>query len=571
MYRFPFKKFSSTIFIRLLFTYIIVIIPIVVLGLYLYHWSYENARDEISRSTTSQLEYYLDDLNREIEWLELQLYSFLEDNNLRKVAITWDTMSQVDKHDSITYITNRLTSFKTSSQYIEDIKLYIPDIDKSISATQGMISFEYEADRLLDHYLQSRMDRLYIWDDHLSLIGLKYGVTGTMPLYVMQIRLNHDQIANSLQQISIYPESGAFIYLSSNFKLASLTTSDGIIANYFMRDSESINELKYDNVNYHINTAYSDLLKLTVVSYIPEDTVKNPLKFFSQWVWIFVIVTLIAIIIVYYSTYRLIHKPMLLLIKGFRSMEDGNFNHPIKHDKQDDFGFIYERFNMMLFNLKGLIEQDYKQKMMMQRSELKQLQSQINPHFLYNSFFILNSLAQVKDVERIEQFTIMLGEYFRFITRNSNDLVTLSEEIKHSRVYTEIQELRFSRRIKVDFHQLPQQFETLKVPRLIIQPIIENAYEHSLENMDSDGLLSITFNFDNQYLYIIVEDNGGRLSNDDVLAMQAKINEVATDEEITGILNIHRRLALTFGYNSGVILKKSDGNGLRVTLKIYIA
>src|SRR5690606_36680981 len=139
--------------------------------------------------------------------------------------------------------------------------------------------------------------------------------------------------------------------------------------------------------------------------------------------------------------------------------------------------------------LRTLIDQDYKQKRMMQKSELKQLQSQINPHFLYDSFFILNSLAKIGDVERIEQFTIMLGEYFRFITRNGNGLVSLSEEAKHTRVYTSIQELRISTRIKVGFEELPKQMENIKALLLILLPIIENAYEHSLENTVEDGLL----------------------------------------------------------------------------------
>lgn len=235
----------------------------------------------------------------------------------------------------------------------------------------------------------------------------------------------------------------------------------------------------------------------------------------------------------------------------------------IDHDKKDEFGYLYTRFNHMLVKLKTLIDQDYKQKMMMQRSELKQLQSQINPHFLYNSFFILNSLAKIGDVDRIEQFTIMLGEYFRFITRNSDDLVPLSEETKHSRVYTEIQELRFSRRILVHFDELPKEIAALKVPRLIIQPIIENAYEHSLEKKDENGLLHVTFQKLQDEVLIIVEDNGDHLSEDQLRTLQQSLERINESSEMTGIINIHRRLMLTFGENSGLKLSRSELGGFR--------
>ena len=97
------------------------------------------------------------------------------------------------------------------------------------------------------------------------------------------------------------------------------------------------------------------------------------------------------------------------------------FDIHIDHNQRDEFGYLYDRLNQLTQRLQNLIEQDYKRQMMIQRAELKQLQSQINPHFLYNSFFILHSMAKVGDLERIEEFTLMIGEYFRFITRNGED------------------------------------------------------------------------------------------------------------------------------------------------------
>jgi two-component system sensor histidine kinase YesM len=207
---------------------------------------------------------------------------------------------------------------------------------------------------------------------------------------------------------------------------------------------------------------------------------------------------------------------------------------------------------------------------MMQKAELKQLQSQINPHFLYNSFFILNSLAKTGDQERIELFTNMLGEYFRFITRNGEDNVKLSDEVRHSRMYTEIQKLRFSRRIAVEFQELPEELALVKVPRLIIQPIIENAYEHSLEKLPGEGLLRVSFEATSDEIRISVEDNGADITDDEIAELEKRLEDTDQSHEMTGLINIHRRIVLTYGKGSGLFLSRSCLNGLKVVIVITL-
>src|SRR5690625_6771874 len=110
----------------------------------------------------------------------------------------------------------------------------------------------------------------------------------------------------------------------------------------------------------------------------------------------------------------------------------------------------------------------------------------------------------------------MLGEYFRFITRNENSLVDLKSEIKHARMYTDIQNMRFSKRIQVEFHELPKNLENIKVPKLIVQPIIENAYKYSLENKTEKGILKISFAQKLNELQIIIDRKSTRLNSSHV-------------------------------------------------------
>ncbi|GIP17263.1 sensor histidine kinase YesM [Paenibacillus montaniterrae] len=575
MIKFPVTSFRNSIFIRLLITYVLVIFPIVLLGFYLYYWSYNNASDDISRTTVTQLNYYLEDLNREIEWMELQQFDMLQDNELKKLVTTWEMMSSVEQRKSMAYLLHRLTSFKNSSSYIKDINIHVPALGKTISAVNSVVELDKESYKEMQSKVAHNHERLsFLWSS-LHLLAAKYGGKKDQPpLYMVQIELDSSKLIDSLKQISLYENSGAFLYSdTTDFRLMGSNSSRPILQAFLMQTKEARDTttlLSHAGTSYHINKASSDSLKLTVVTYLPEETVKRPLNFFYRWAWLFALASFIAIVAVSFFTYRFIHKPLLLFVQSFRRMEEGELDRLIEHEKKDEFGYLYTRYNQMLIKLKTLIDQDYKQKMMMQRSELKQLQSQINPHFLYNSFFILNSLAKMDDVERIEQFTIMLGEYFRFITRNSNDLVPLSEETKHSRVYTEIQGLRFSRRIQVQFDDLPEEIAAVKVPRLIIQPIIENAYEHSLEHKNEDGLLRIQFRQQDDNVFIVIEDNGDKLTDEQLGKLQLSLENIDEFSEMTGIINIHRRLVLTFGEQSGLKLERSEMNGLKVTICIQL-
>ncbi|CAM3276920.1 MULTISPECIES: sensor histidine kinase [Paenibacillus] len=576
MLKLPVNSIRNTIFIRLVATYLFVILPLIILGVYLYNWSYQYASQEVSKNSQAQLSAYLDGLNREIEWLEIQQYDILQDEELNKMVLTWDMMSTVERKASLHYLLPRLVSIKNSSVYIKDVFIHIRSMDKTISAMTAMNAFD---SRRYNHVFAGEANgnqRLLQIDDTFHLVAAKYGARkGEEPLLIVQIELDASKLRESLMQISVYPESGAFIVSEpSGFALASHEEADR-----FMKEAvQAIQHANRQILNigtgrYLIDKAYSDKLDLSVFTYLPTEAVKRPLSKFYVWAWLFAGTTLLAIAIYAVSTYKLVHKPLLLLVQSFRKMEDGMFNIRIKHGQRDEFGYLYDRFNQMLIKLQHLIDQDFRHKLMMQRAELKQLQSQINPHFLYNSFFILSSLAKTGDVTQIELFTNMLGEYFRFITRNDADNVPLLEETRHSRIYTEIQKLRFSRRIRVEFGELPKKMEAIKVPRLIIQPIIENAYEHSLEKMQDEGLLRVSFHLDDQEASIVIEENGNGLTDNDIEMLNKRLErtaESAESPEVTGLINIHRRIALTYGESSGLVLSRSPLNGLRVQIRIRL-
>lgn len=573
LYRLDFSL-RNTIFLRLLITFLLIMLPIMAFGAYLYHWIVQTAREDISKTAVSQLSFYMTDLENEIERMKLLEYSLLDDDDLNKLALTWERMDTIDRTNSMNSLIKRLFTVQNSSMYIEDVSVHIATIGRTMSANEGVRDLQVQRFHEIRSVFGGSDSDIIEWNNGLFLGAAKQrGIKGAEPLFTVEIELNNQKLQQALAQFNTYTGSGTVLLSEkSNVMLGSVT---GDLAKVQLADYlEYINSLNPENSQlvtiaeqrYYYVIAHSPDLEITIYRFIPEQVFQQPLNKFYKWGWIFIVAAMGIIAAFAFSTYRFIHKPMLTLVKSFRKMEYGDLDIYIAHESKDEFRYLYGRFNQMVSNLRVLIDQAYKQKILVQRAELKQLQSQINPHFLYNSFFILNTMVRTGDVERMEQFTTLLGEYYQFVTRNASDFVTLEQEVQHARIYTEIQQMRFSRRMKIEFNALPKELDQVLVPRLIVQPIIENVFKHSLEKRVSEGLIKVHFHHNEESIAIIVEDNGEQLSNEVLIRIEQAIQDTNEHIETTGMVNIHRRLQITFGIESGLKTERSELGGLKVKL-----
>lgn len=565
----------NTIFLRLVVTFALIMVPIVTVGVSIYQWSIRTASEDISKSAVSQISFYLNDLSNEIERMKLLQYGLLEDADLNKLAITWETMGDIARMESITAVVNRLFALHNSSDYIRNVSVHLRPIDKTLTSLSGAGLFDSERYQAIRTEFGSRGTKLIEWNGSLHLSAAKPGGGKAYePLYIIEIELDSTKLRQALQQFNTYPDSGTIMLSSrSGFSIGNGSIdvrnaeAERLLARIAAGSSDTV---EWKGERYFVSHAYSEQLDMSIYRFIPEEVVRKPLDKFVTRAWLFAAGALIIMAIYALSTYKFIHKPLLKLVKGFRRLESGDLNQSIAHDANDEFRYIYERFNQMVINLRTLIDQAWKQKVLAQRAELKQLQSQINPHFLYNSFFIMNTMAKTGDTERIEMFTTLLGEYFQFVTRNAADEVSLKQEVQHARTYADIQELRFYKRIAVHFDELPAAYERITVPRLIIQPIIENAFEHSLEKKARNGLVEIRFARSGSWLCVVVEDNGDCLTDETLDRLTANLAQRGESGETTGIVNIHRRLVITCGEGSGITVCRGAMGGLQVTIRIPI-
>lgn len=267
---------------------------------------------------------------------------------------------------------------------------------------------------------------------------------------------------------------------------------------------------------------------------------------------------------------RSISKPIYKIMDAFQSVQAGNLEIRIYHEQNDEFSYIYDDFNKTIEKISELLNNIKEQEVLLRKAEQIQLQSQINPHFLYNSFYNIKFMAQNEDYEQIEAAVTALAKYYRFLNKETEATVTLGDEAAHMHSYIAVQQMRFGDKISVDIQPVPEAAAAFRVPKLILQPIVENAYNYGLKNVTSDGWLSIRYALNGDWLDVIIEDNGGSITPEKLAAMDEQMHQYSGDAINHALTNVHRRLLLAFGEGSGITLSAGDAQGLRVTLRMNL-
>ena len=309
-------------------------------------------------------------------------------------------------------------------------------------------------------------------------------------------------------------------------------------------------------------------LGVALMTYIPEDIVLQPLHGYEVWFRILMATAVVIIIFFAYWAYLFLQRPLQRLIRAFRKISVGQFDFQLLTRDKNEIHYLYEQFNQMVNTIQSLIRDVYEQNIRWQRAELRQLQAQMNPHFLYNTYYRLHRLAQDEDTDSIKQYSKLLGDYLKYIARNAHDDATLGTETDHAKTYVDIQKMRFRDKIKLEWDPLQNRVKELKVPRLMLQPIVENAFNYGLEDMDEQGILKFTATVFEDRLSLFIEDNGRELTDMKLNTLRQRLLSDEDNIETTGLLNVHRRLQLKFGKSFGINLSRSDLGGLKVEIVI---
>ncbi|MNY09464.1 Sensor histidine kinase YpdA [compost metagenome] len=286
-------------------------------------------------------------------------------------------------------------------------------------------------------------------------------------------------------------------------------------------------------------------------------------------VFVFIAIFIIVILLGIRFSYGLT-RPIDELMVRMKLAEKGNFEEanlfpPGGQVAMNEIGLLQRSFRFMIERINTLIQENYANRLLIKETEFKALQSQINPHFLYNTLESINWMAKVNRQSKISEMVEALAYLLRHSVDLKEPIITLGEEIDIVRSYVTIQKIRFEERLifKLD---VPEDLMGRAIPKLTLQPLMENAIHYALESTIEPCEITIRGWSSEEGIYLAVEDTGPGMPSGIIDRLRS--GEVTTKGKGIGLLNIDDRIKLAFGEVYGLQVDESKKDGASIILSL---
>ncbi|MCC3375287.1 sensor histidine kinase [Cohnella sp. REN36] len=547
---------------------LMLLIPVLIMYAYSYRTSIRVLQQNIQDSQMSRLSFLFKQLNDNVNQLSMMANVLLKDPNVKEFRDLDLYGDEINFFKTVQIISQKLNLQSVANTFSNSIVIYAPRIQKAIGQ-YSLVS--YDAQDLYGHADPNwRYDRetgqfiLYAFD----------------PIYENNVAANARLIAkvsfksdNIVKMLDNYHSEGTgetflfrpgarTIVKSSDYPALIDQIADQI--GQWKLGEQGNATVDIEGSSYMINYLKSNELGWYLVDYVPLQNILSPITANRKFFYLFLGVMLLVSLMISYILYQNIRIPIKDLIRSVQQLKKGNYSTRIRVKSDNEFTFLILKFNEMAGEIENLIGKVYAEEIRSREATLKQLQSQINPHFLYNCLAFMKSMAVLEEKESIVAMAVNLSKYYRYTTRNERQLVTVREEMELVRHYLAIQNLQMKRlSIHID---IPPTMLDLPIPRLLIQPVVENAIIHGIESDPDAGRIVIRGEQVEGENWITVEDDGPGMSDEERLALSKKINLPLTDEIGCGLWNVHQRLKYQFDPESGLVFEASQPSGLKVIL-----
>jgi sensor histidine kinase YesM len=293
--------------------------------------------------------------------------------------------------------------------------------------------------------------------------------------------------------------------------------------------------------------------------------------------WLLLLITFVLILITYWFSLG-ITRPVLKLTQAANELSNGKFDVEIKVETNDEIAFLARTFDRMRNNINNLIseiknkaqlERELQEnKILLQESQFRSLQSQINPHFLFNTLNTLSKKAYLEGSEETSDLLVSVAGLLRYNLKQIDRSVTLYEEVAVLKQYMDIQKARFTERLKL-YLDVDEDCLSVRIPALTLQPIIENAVIHAIEPREEGGIIWFRVKDGEDMITIEIEDDGKGMDKKKIQQILEE-NTMEMEGHSTGIgfSNVVKRLRLFYGYDHVIDILSDKGNGTKVVLYI---
>jgi two-component system, sensor histidine kinase YesM len=591
--RFLLLKNRSFMTKLIVFASLLIIIPVSSVGVISYQHSAAELEEEVRQSSNqvieqveSHIEYYLQDF----EITSLQIINSPEVKHfLQLESIEAQQTQQIEE---------------SLREYLEAQEYSRADISNiTILSDQGLLidtlgtENYYPASNMKEEYwysavpyqsktmLVSRTVKLKDKEQPvISLVRRLYNPKTIEPVGMLVIDINFRRIEEIAKKVTvskngiffILDTKGHYVYHPDTSKLGKKAERN-LHANWVSEESGT-KVLKNEQRDF-ITYTHSNNLGWTFFTAVSYRDLTEGIRHIRQAIsWTIVISLLFAYLLGSGFATTLI-RPIRRLQHFMKDVETGNLNGRVVVESKDEIGQLSVSFNHLVCKLSHLIEEVYFSKLRetemslkQKEIELKMLQSQMNPHFLYNSLETIRGMALEENQEHIATMSSTLGKLLRYNLKNNSATVSLEEEMKFCEMYLQIQSFRFENRFEHTW-DIPQWARNLQVVKFSLQPIVENCYIHSMGcNVRKITINIAAFRSSKTSFVVQISDNGVGIPDNTVKEITRKMEQMTTSNNGVniGIINVHQRIRNLFGSEYGVSIESKRGVGTTVKLHMPI-
>ena len=575
---------------KLIVSYILVVfIPVIIVGVFLTvafrQYTLDQATEQVENNVERIKKQTYDIIRKPIEISD----KLLIDTDLANVVNTQykSTLEVVQAYWGYTYIKSYIQMydeianirFYTTNETILDNWEFLRVNEKTASAEWYRNAME--RDGIFWAYVP---DETKNNERMLSLIR-RIHFPGYETGGVLVIGLNGSKLSSMVSQEAfdtmIIDEQG-FIIAAKNPEWTGQSVADLDVARELFNMPPGQYETNFDGKPSKIfidkQLPHLSVTGLTIVSVFSIDSIVSGANRISTLGFSIIIGSLIVALLFIYMFSYLLSKRMLVLNKDLNKVAMGDLSVSSQVDGYDEIGLLSKQFNHMVVSIRALMDEvaesnNQKSQLQLRQREikLKMMASQINPHFLFNALESIRMKAHINGQSEIALIVRMLGKMIRRNLEIGVRKIELKDELEMVNCYLEIQKFRYGTDRLSFMLNFDVAAQSLEIPPLIIQPLIENAVVHGLENMSEGGYVTLTTKVTGNTLHVEVADNGIGISEQKQQEIYESLQDMEEEEEYRiGLRNVHQRLVMIYGPEHGLQIESAQDAGTRVTFTIPI-
>lgn len=576
MKRFDNLSIRRKLFIGMLsFSVLLVVLVTVIAGVI----TYQTMRNQLIYNQRMSIRWLQDRLNSEVESYSDLFYKFEITKKLKNDIVLWCDADHVTDYSVKLDLITAMNETISMDKNLNSIEIYNYTKNEVLEAKRSGAKMS-EIDNKLDYWSHrdKELQTNIVFSKNEKEIVVSHEIYNfsdktPMVLIVMKLRPYHTE--EILEDIKTTEEESILIFNDQN---------ELIVAEYGTNvkfEQGNLDDITQQLLGAKVQEVFQDGSfwflrevnggKLRILMTVPVSTILAAL---SSTLLAGIAIAVFAVIIstigsILFS--RVYSKPIIELSATMRTVTIDDFSDVIINKRKDEVGILHDSFSVMMERNKTLIAMEYQSKIEKREAQIRALQAQINPHFMYNTLQVIGGMALKKNVPELYTITTALGDIMRYSLNFSNEMVCLKEELEYFKAYLTIQNERFGNRISLEI-TIPEELMEYLIPKLILQPLLENSLEHGLSNKSGEWRIILKGELRSQEdLLLSLEDNGIGIEPDRLVLIQENLKNEAEkslkSSSHIGLCNVDARLKLTFPEDKyGITIDSSYGEGTHVQL-----